>query len=40
MLIGYLERDNFKIRPAHLITKEEYEKYKKFFKGVLKHEKW
>lgn len=36
----YLEKDNFKIRPAHLITKEEYEKYKKFFKGVPQYEKW
>ena len=36
----YLERDNFKIRPVHLITKEEHEKYKKFFKGVPQYEKW
>ena len=36
----YLEKDNFKIRPVHLITKEEYEKYKKFFKGVPQYEKW
>ncbi len=36
----YLEKDNFKIRPPHLITKEEYKKYKKYFKGVPKHEKW
>ena len=36
----YPQQDNFRIRPAHRITKQEYEKYKKFFKGVPKIEKW
>ena len=36
----YPERDNFKFRPAHRITEEEYKKYKRFFKGVPKIEKW
>ena len=36
----YPQQDNFRIRPAHRITKQEYEKYKKFFTGVPKIEKW
>ena len=36
----YPQQDNFRVRPAHRITKQEYEKYKKFFKGVPKIEKW
>ncbi len=36
----YPQRDNFAIRPSHRITKEEYEKYKKYFKGVPKIDKW
>ena len=36
----YPERNNFKIRPSHLITKEEYELYKKYFKGVPEIDKW
>lgn len=36
----YIQKDNFSIRPAHRITKEEYEKYKKYFKGVPEIEKW
>ena len=36
----YPEQDNFRVRPAHRITKQEYEKYKKFFKGVPEIEKW
>lgn len=36
----YPQSDNFRLRPAHRITKAEYEKYKKFFKGVPKIEKW
>lgn len=31
---------DFSNRPPHRITKEEYEKYKKFFKGVPAIEKW
>jgi hypothetical protein len=36
----YPERNNFENRPVHRISKEEYELYKKFFKGVPKIEKW
>ena len=36
----YLKPGNFNIRPVRLITKQEYEKYKKFFKGVPAIEKW
>lgn len=36
----YPEQDNFQLRPAHRITKQEYEKYKKFFIGVPENEKW
>lgn len=36
----YPERDNFKYRPAHLITKEEYEIYKKYLKGVPEIDTW
>ena len=36
----YPVRNNFSIRPAHRITKEEYERYKKYFKGVPKIDKW
>lgn len=36
----YPQSDNFRIRSAHLITKSEYEKYKKYFKGVPAIEKW
>lgn len=36
----YPQKDNFRIRPAHRITKEEYEKYKKYFKGVPEIEEW
>lgn len=36
----YLEKNNFKIRPPHLITKKEYEEYKKYLKGVPKYDKW
>lgn len=34
------ERDNFKGRTTRPITQQEYEKYKKYFKGVPKHDKW
>lgn len=30
----YPQRNNFDIRPLHKITKEEYQLYKKFFKGA------
>lgn len=36
----YPQRDNFKLRPAHLITQAEYKKYKRFFKGVPEIDKW
>lgn len=36
----YPQRDNFKVRPPHKITKQEYEKYKKYFKGVPQIVKW
>ena len=36
----YPEKGNFKVRPPHRITKDEYEKYKKFLKGVTPIEKW
>lgn len=36
----YPNQDNFRIRPAHRITPSEYAKYKKYFKGVPKIEKW
>lgn len=36
----YPEKDNFDNRPPHRITKEEYVKYKKYFKGVPIYEKW
>ena len=36
----YPVRDNFSIRPAHSITKKEYERYRKYFKGVPKIDKW
>lgn len=36
----YTEKNNFKIRPPHLITKKEYEEYKKYLKGVPKYDKW
>ncbi len=36
----YPERDNFKVRPPRLITKQEYEQYKKYFKGVPDYDKW
>ncbi len=36
----YPEKNNFKIRPPHLITKNEYKKYKKYFKGIPNYEKW
>ncbi len=34
------QRDNFKDRDPHLITRDEYNKYKKYFKGVPKIDKW
>lgn len=34
------KRDNFSDRSARKITKEEYEKYKKFLKGVPEFDKW
>ncbi len=34
------ERDNFKSRTTRPITQQEYEKYKKYFKGVPKYDKW
>lgn len=34
------ERDNFANRPAHKISKEEYEAYKKYFKGVPEIDRW
>lgn len=36
----YRQHDNFKMRPAHRITRQEYETYKRFFQGVPKIEKW
>lgn len=36
----YSKPGDFKIRPAHKITKKEYEKYKPFLKGVPEIEKW
>jgi len=36
----YPQRNNFGIRPLHKITKEEYQLYKKYFKGVPKIDKW
>lgn len=33
-------RDDFKHRTTRTITKEEYQRYKKYFKGVPKHDKW
>ena len=36
----YLERDDFKIRKPRFITKKEFNKYKKYFKGVKIHDKW
>ena len=32
----YKERDNFAIRPKRLLTNQEYNKYKKYFKGDLR----
>lgn len=34
------ERDNFKCRSTRLITKEEYEIYKKYLKGVIQIDTW
>ncbi len=34
------KRDNFKDREPHRITKEEYSKYKKYFKGVPTIDQW
>lgn len=36
----YPEKDNFRNRPVRLITKEEYDKYKKYLRGVPKYDKW
>lgn len=36
----YPEKDNFRKRPVHKITKQEYEKYRKYLKGVPKIDKW
>lgn len=36
----YPENNNLKKRPVHRITKEEYKKYKKYFKGVPNYDKW
>lgn len=36
----YPVRNDFRVRPPHKITKEEYYKYRKYFKGVPKIEKW
>lgn len=36
----YPQQNNFLVRPAHRITKQEYQKYKRFFKGVPEIEKW
>lgn len=36
----YPQQDNFKLRPAHRITKQEYETFKKFFKGIPDIEEW
>lgn len=36
----YPKRNDFSLRPLHKITREEYLKYKKYFKGVPKIEKW
>lgn len=36
----YPESNNFQKRSTRLITKQEYEKYKKFFKGVPDYDKW
>ena len=34
------QRDNFKDRAPHRITKKEYDEYNKYFKGVPKIDKW
>lgn len=36
----YPEKNNFRIRPAHRMTKEEYQLYKKYLKGVPNIDKW
>lgn len=36
----YPQKDNFRLRPAHRITKKEYEQYKQFFKGVPDIDRW
>lgn len=36
----YPQRNNFAVRPLHRITNQEYQLYKKYFKGVPKIDKW
>lgn len=36
----YPEKNNFKNRKPHRITKEEYKKYKKYLKGVPNNDRW
>ena len=36
----YPQRDNFSLRPVRKITRGEYERYKKYLKGVPKIDQW